>query len=136
MLGCEVLAMTDIATVEPLGVLTYAHPGVKLSRPRTAARVVGAALARGFGLILTGLRLVVLGLGYVALGAGIVLRFAFALVAMVLLFLGGLRWEVVKGRTLGAATWVDRKVLATISFVRRQIDRLPPHRRDGSVVAR
>ena len=57
-----------------------------------------------------------------------VLSFAFALVAMILLFLGGLRWEVVKRRTLGGANWVDAKVLNTIGFIRRQIDRLPPHR--------
>jgi hypothetical protein len=128
--------MTDITALKPLGVLTYAHPGVKISPPRTTMRMIGAALGRGRRLVLAGLRLVVLAVGYAMLGAGIGLRFAFALIAVVLLFVGGLRWDVVKRRTLVTATWVDAKVLDTISFVRRQVDRLPPHRRDGSVVAR
>ena len=128
--------MTEIAATEPLGVLTYAHPGVKISPPRTAMRMIGAALMRGLRLVLASLRLVVLALGYAMLGAGIALRFAFALIAVVLLFLGGLRWDVVKRRTLATATWVDGQVLDAISFVRRQVDRLPPRGRDGSVVAR
>ena len=55
--------------------------------------------------------------------------------SLILLFLGGLRWDVVKRRTLGGANWVDAKVLNTMGFVRRQIDRLPPHR-ERSAAAR
>ncbi|HEV2294586.1 MAG TPA: hypothetical protein VGR35_12085 [Tepidisphaeraceae bacterium] len=110
------------------GVLSYASPDVRTSPPRTVLRIVLAVMKWACGGVLTALRLCVMGLGYAVLGAGIVLRFAFAVIAMILLFLGGLRWEIVKRRTLGGAHWVDAKVLNTMSFVRRQIDRLPPHR--------
>lgn len=116
------------ASPAPLGVLTYASPTVRSSPPRTFSRVFFAALGWGCGVLLRGIRLCIIALGYVVLGAGIALRFAFTLVAMILLFLGGVRWDVVKRRTLHAANSVDAKVLNTMAFVRRQIDRLPPHR--------
>jgi hypothetical protein len=119
--------MTATSPAE-LGVLTYASPHVRTSPPRTLLRMLFAALLWTGGKLLTGFRLCIMAAGYAALGASIAVRFAFALVAMILLFLGGLRWEVVKRRTLGGANWVDAKVLNTMGFVRRQIDRLPPHR--------
>ena len=124
--------MTAASPAE-LAVLPYASPHVRTSPPRTVFRMIGAALLWTGGKLLTGFRLCIMGAGYVVLGAGIALRFAFALIAMILLFLGGLRWEVVKRRTLGGAHWVDAKVLNTMAFVRRQIDRLPPHRRTPDV---
>jgi hypothetical protein len=68
---------------------------------------------------LVGVRLLIIGLGYAVLAAGIAVRFALALVALVLFFIGGVRWESVKRRTLGAAQWVDAKVLGTIALFRR-----------------
>ena len=121
------------ASPADLGVLSYASPTVQTSPPRTIFRMMGAILLWIGGKLLTGFRLCIMAAGYVVLGAGIALRFAFALIAMILLFLGGLRWEVVKRRTLGGANWVDAKVLNTMAFVRRQIDRLPPHRRGPDV---
>ena len=119
-----------------LGVLTYASPDVRTSPPRTLLRTLLAALRWVGGRMLLALRLCVLASGYAVLGAGIALRFAFSLVAMVLLFVGGLRWDVVKRRTLGGATWVDAKVLGSMAFVRRQIERLPPHGRKPEPMAR
>jgi hypothetical protein len=104
-----------------LGVLTYASPEVRTSPPRTIVRMIFAALVKALGLLLGGLRLCVVGLGYAVLGAGIAVRFAFAFVAMLLLFVGGLRWDVVKRRTLGGANWVDAKVLNTMGFLRRHL---------------
>ncbi len=128
------------ASPAELGVLTYASPHVRTSPPRTFFRMFFAAVGWTGGKLLTGFRLCIMAAGYAVLGAGIALRFAFALVAMILLFLGGLRWDVVKRRTLGGANWVDAKVLNTMAFVRRQIDRLPPHRATenvaGNAVAR
>jgi len=91
-----------------------------------------AAVRWCFRVVLTTVRYGVMALGYAVLGAGIALRFAFSLVAMILLFLGGIRWEVVKRRTLGGAQWVDVKVLNTMAFFRRRL--LP--RSPGSDVAR
>ena len=119
--------MTAAASPAELGVLPYASPNVRTSPPRTVFRMLLAALVWTGGKLLTGFRLCIVAAGYIVLGAGIALRFVFALIAMILLFVGGLRWEVVKRRTLGGANWVDAKVLNTMSFVRRQIDRLPPH---------
>lgn len=109
------------ASPAQIGVLTYASPEVRTSPPRTFVRMGFAALRWVLGMLLTCVRLCILGTGYVVLGAGIALRFAFALVAMMLLFVGGLRWEVVKRRTLGAAQWVDVKVLSTMGFFRRHL---------------
>ena len=119
------------ASPADLGTLSYASPTVRTSPPRTVFRMIVAALLWTGGKLLTGFRLCIMTAGYVVLCAGIALRFAFALIAMILLFLGGLRWETVKLLTLGGANWVDAKVLNTIAFVRRQIDRLPPHRNRG-----
>ncbi len=116
------------ASPAPLGVLTYASPAVRSSPPRTFLRMFFSAVGWAGGVLLRGARLSIIALGYVVLGAGIALRFVFAVVAMILLFLGGVRWDVVKRRTLSGANWVDAKVLNTMAFVRRQIDRLPPHR--------
>jgi hypothetical protein len=69
--------------------------------------------------LLVGIRLCIVGLGYAVLAAGIAVRFLFALVAIALFFIGGLRWDVVKRRTLGAAQWVDVKVLGTMALFRR-----------------
>jgi len=102
-----------------LGTLTYASPEVRTHPPRTALRMIGAAALYVLARLLAAVRLSIVAIGYVVLGAGIVLRFAFALIAMVLLFLGGVRWDVVKRRTLGAAQWVDVRVLATVAFFRR-----------------
>lgn len=119
------------ATPGQLSVLTYASPDVRTSPPRTVIRMLLAALGWVCGILLTAIRLCIMALGYIVLGAGIALRFVFALVAMILLFLGGIRWDDVKRRTLGGAQWVDARVLNTMGFVRRQIDRLPPHRSGG-----
>src|SRR5687767_10723752 len=120
------------ASPAQLGVLTYASPQVRSSPPRTVLRILLAGLRWAFGKLLLCVRLCTMGAGYAVLAAGIALRFAFAVVAMILLFLGGLRWDVVKRRTLGGAEWVDAKVLNTMAFVRRQIDRLPPHHVAGT----
>ena len=109
----------NAATAMPVGTLTYASPDVRTSPPRTALRMIGAALLRGLGIVLTTLRLLIAGLGYAVLGAGVALRFVFTLVAMILLFVGGLRWDVVKRRTLVAANWVDARVLGTLGLLRR-----------------
>lgn len=114
-----------------IGVLTYASPDVRTSPRRTILRSGFAALRWTCGVLLTGVRLCVMASGYLVWGAGIALRFAFSLVAMILLFVGGIRWDVVKRRTLGGANRVDAKVLSTIAFFRRQVDRLPPHHSRG-----
>ena len=120
----------------PLGVLTYAPPSVRTSPPRTVLRMCFAIVRWICARRVQVIRLCIVGLGYAVLGAGIALRFAFAFVAMVLLFVGGLRWDVVKRRTLGGANWVDAKVLNSMAFVRRRIDRLPPHRETDGAAAR
>ena len=102
----------------PLGVLTYASPGVKIHPPRTFLRMFGAAIAWVFGLVLTCVRLVILAMGYAVLAAGVVVRLGFGVVAMLLLFVGGLRWDVVKSRTMRVANWVDVRTLQAVQFVR------------------
>ena len=102
-----------------LGVLTYASPTVRTSPPRTTLRMVMAVVGKALLALLVGVQWCVVGLGYGVLAAGIALRFALALVALVLFFVGGVRWDVIKRRTLGAAQWVDVKVLSTMSLFRR-----------------
>ena len=102
-----------------LAVLTYASPQVRSSPPRTALRMIGAAIVKGLWTLLTALRLCIVALGYAVLAASIAVRFALALVALFLFVIGGLRWDVVKRRTLRTAHWVDVKVLAMIAFFRR-----------------
>src|SRR5688572_3657079 len=102
-----------------VGILAYATPVVRTAPPRSFLRLFAAAIARGIGLLLTSLRLSILGLGYVMLGAGIALRFGFGIIAMCLLFTGGVRWSTVKTRTLRAADWVDRKTLQTLRMFAR-----------------
>ena len=102
----------------PLGVLTYASPGVKTHPPRTFLRMFGAAILWVLRLELMCLRLAILGLGYAVLAAGVVVRLFFGVVAVALLFLGGLRWDVVKSRTMRVANWVDARTLAAVQFVR------------------
>ena len=103
----------------PLGVLTYASPEVRTHPPRTFLRMFGAAVAWMVGLALAGVRLAILGLGYAVLAAGVVVRLGFGVVAMLLLFIGGLRWDVVKSRTMRVANWVDVRTLRAVQFVRR-----------------
>ena len=102
-------------------VLSYASPNVRSSPPRTFFRMFVAALFWCGGKLLTALRFVITSSGYAVLGTGIALRFAFSVVAMILLFLGGLRWEMVKRRTLCSAQWVDAKVLNAAAFFRRRL---------------
>jgi hypothetical protein len=102
-----------------IGVLTYASPHVRSSPPRTALRVIGATLLKVLRALLAAVRLCIIAIGYVALAASIVVRFALAIVALVFFILGGVRWDVVKRRTLGTAQWVDVKVLGMIAFFRR-----------------
>ena len=71
--------------------------------------------------LLAGVRFCIIAIGYVILAASIVVRFAMAVIALVLFLLGGVRWDVVKRRTLGAAQWVDVKVLAMLGFFRRRL---------------
>ena len=101
-----------------LGVLTYASPEVRTHPPRTLLRMFGAAVAYVLGLLLTCVRLVILAMGYAVLAASVVVRLGFGVVAMLLLFVGGLRWDVVKSRTMRVANWVDVRTLAAVSFVR------------------
>jgi hypothetical protein len=103
----------------PIGVLTYASPEVRTHPPRTFLRMFGAAVAHVFGLALRWVRLAILGLGYAVLAAGVVVRLGFGVVAMTLLFVGGLRWDVVKSRTMRVANWVDTRTLRAVQFVRR-----------------
>lgn len=102
-----------------LGVLQYASPTVLTSRPRTLLRMFFATAGKALVTFLIGVRLLIVGLGYAVLAAGIAVRFALALVALVLFFIGGVRWTTIKRRTLGAAEWVDGKVLGTIALFRR-----------------
>jgi hypothetical protein len=81
--------------------------------------MVFAAIGKALVALLVAVRWCVVGLGYAVLAAGIAVRFALALVALVLFFIGGVRWDVIKRRTLGAAQWVDVKVLNTMSLFRR-----------------
>ena len=102
----------------PLGILAYASPTVRTSRPRTLLRMFFATAGKALLTLLAGIRLCIIGLGYAVLAASVAVRFALALVALVLFVIGGLRWDVVKRRTLGAAQWVDVKVLGVIGFFR------------------
>jgi hypothetical protein len=109
-------------TVNPsssLGVLTYASPQVRSSPPRTALRVIGAALLKLLRALLAAIRFAIVAIGYTVLAASIAIRFALAIVAIVFFVLGGVRWDVVRRRTLGTARWVDVKVLAMIAFFHR-----------------
>ena len=101
-----------------LGVLAYASPDVKTSPPRTIARMCFAALRWAGGELLRCLRLVILGCGYAVLGASFIVRLVLSAVAMTLLFLGGLRWETIKSRTMAVANWVDVKTLRAVEFLR------------------
>jgi hypothetical protein len=102
----------------PVGVLTYASPEVRTHPPRTFLRMFGAATAWVLRLLLTCVRLVILACGYAVLAAGVVVRLAFGVVAVLLLFVGGLRWDVVKSRTMRVANWVDVRTLQAVQFVR------------------
>jgi hypothetical protein len=102
-----------------IGVLTYASPQVRSLPPRTALRVIGAALLKMLRGLLAAVRYAIVAIGYAVLAASIVVRFALAIVALVFFILGGLRWDAVKRRTLGTAQWVDVKILAMIAFFRR-----------------
>jgi hypothetical protein len=108
-----------------IGVLTYASPHVRSSPPRTALRVIGAALLKMLRGLLAAVRYAIVAIGYAVLAASIVVRFALAIVALVFFILGGLRWDAVKRRTLGTAQWVDVKILAMIAFFRRLTGGLP-----------
>ena len=101
-----------------LGVLTYASPEVRTHPSRTFLRMFGAAVACILGMALLGVRLAILGLGYTVLAFGVVVRLAIGVVATLLLFVGGLRWDVVKSRTMRVANWVDVRTLGAVQFVR------------------
>jgi hypothetical protein len=101
-----------------LGVLDYAMPTVRTSPPRSLWRMAATAAWRCVRVLLACVRLSILTLGYATLGAGIVLRFSLGIVAMVLLFVGGMRWSIVQTRTLHIANWVDRKTLEVIERLR------------------
>ena len=109
----------------PIGVLTYASPHVRSSPPRTAIRVTGAALLTTLRGLLAAVRYAIVAIGYAVLAASIAVRFALAIVAIVFFVIAGVRWDVVKRRTLGTAQWVDVKVLAMIAFFRRHTGGLP-----------
>ena len=102
----------------PLGVLTYASPGVRTHPPRTFLRMFAAAVLWVLGLLLGCVRLAILALGSTVLAAGVVVRLCLGVVALLLLFLGGLRWDVVKSRTMRVANWVDARTLAAVQLVR------------------
>ena len=103
----------------PIGVLTYASPHVRSSPPRTALRVIGAALLKTLRGLVSAVRYAIVAIGYAVLAASIVVRFALAILAIVFFVIAGVRWDVVKRRTLGTAHWVDVKVLTMIAFFRR-----------------
>ncbi len=109
------------ASPPQIGVLTYASPQVRSSPPRTLLRMLVGALGWCLAALFRGIRLIIMLSGYAVLAAGIVLRFAFSALAMILLFLGGVRWQTVKRRTLAAAQWVDAKVLNVMAFFRRRL---------------
>jgi hypothetical protein len=111
--------MQAMSPSSSLGVLTYASPQVRSSPPRTAARVIGVALLKLLHALLAAVRYAIVAIGYIVLAASIAIRFALAIVAIVFFILAGVRWDVVKRRTLGTAQWVDVKVLAMIAFFRR-----------------
>jgi len=101
-----------------LGVLAYASPDVKTSPPRTLARM-GFAVARWFGgQIFRAVRLTVLTSGYAVLALSVIVRSLLGAIAMTLLYLGGLRWERVKARSMRVAHWIDRKTLRAVQFLR------------------
>ena len=104
----------------PLGVLTYASPHVRSSPPRTALRVMGAAILTTLRALRAAVRFAIIAIGYAVLAASIAVRFALAILAIVFFVIAGVRWDVVKRRTLGTAQWVDVKVLAMIAFFRRR----------------
>ena len=121
------MSQCGMAVSMPMGVLDYATPSVRTSPPRRVWRMTLAAAWWCVRRTITLVRLSILGVGYTVLGLGIGLRFTLGIVAMILLFVGGLRWAIVKTRTLRAATWVDRKTLQAVEFVRRRLPaRLPP----------
>ncbi len=101
-----------------LGVLAYASPQVKSSPPRTSARLGFAALGSLVKLILRGVCLLMIGCGYAVLGVSMLLRVLLGGVAIGLLYLGGMRWERVKARSMSAGNWIDRKTLAAVQFLR------------------
>ena len=106
---------------QPLGVLPYASPDVRTSPPRTALRMSLAVVRWVLGQLLIVLRYAILAVGYGVLGVSVVVRLALGLVAMMFLYVGGLRWELVKARTLRAAQWVDVKMLRAMRFLRREV---------------
>jgi len=109
----------------PIGVLTYASPQVHSSPPRTTLRMIGAGLFKTLGAVIAVVRFAIVGIGYAILAASIAVRFVLAIVAIVFFVIAGVRWDIVKRRTLGTAQWVDVKVLAMIAFFRRHTGGLP-----------
>jgi hypothetical protein len=71
-----------------------------------------------FGIMLGCIRLAILALGYAVLVCGVVVRLGLGVVAMLLLFVGGLRWDIVRRRTMRVANWVDVRTLQAVQFVR------------------
>lgn len=104
--------------MQPLGVLPYASPDVRTSPLRTTRRVLFDAARVLFAVLLLCLRHAVLALGYAVLGVSVIVRLVMSVVAIALLFLGGLRWDIVRGRTLRFANWVDRITLRAVSYLR------------------
>jgi hypothetical protein len=102
-------------------VLPYASPTVRTAPPRTFLRMWLAFAGWVIGRLLACVRIALVALGYATLGAGVVLHRCLAIIAALLFFLGGMRWDAIKARTLRAAQWVDARTLATIQFLRRCI---------------
>ena len=114
--------MTPVAIqAEPLPVLPYKSPEVPTLPPRTWLRMFFAGIKCVVAKIFLCIRLVILALGHAVLAASVVLRLAFSLIAIILLFVGGLRWETIKSRTLRAADWVDVKTLQAVRLLRRTV---------------
>ena len=48
----------------------------------------------------------------------VIVRSLLGAIAMTLMYLGGLRWERVKARSMRVANWIDRKTLRAVQFLR------------------
>ena len=109
---------TTMTASGSLGVLAYASPQVKTSPPRTIWRMAFALARWGVRMTVHGVRLIIIACGYAVLGASILVRLILGGVAIMLLYLGGMRWERVKRRCMRAGNWIDRKTLRAVQFLR------------------
>ena len=113
-------------TAPGVGMIEYAAPRVPTHRRRTPLGTLARLLRRAGGLALLLVRLVFLAAGYAVIFAGVVLRLGCEVAGAILLFLGGLRWEVVRSRLMRSAEWVDAQTLRTVRLVTRNPFALKP----------